>query len=68
MLGADGVGTWCDIATALLQSGAPGEAAVQLVTGLADRPSVATSTLIEVANAAVGELPAAIDSALILPG
>ena len=68
VLGADGVGTWCDIATALLQSGASGEAAVQLVTGLADRPSVAASTLIEVANTAVGELPAAIDSALILPG
>ncbi len=66
VLGADGVGTWCDIATALLQSGAPGASAVQLVTGQADRPSVTESTLMEAANTAIGECPAAIDSALIL--
>ena len=65
ILGADDAGTWQDVAQALAGSGA-GFAPAQLVTGLSGQPSVTTTSLTNVAETEIGNIAAAVDSALIL--
>ncbi len=65
-LGADDVGAWRDVARELQESGVAGNTPADLVANLAERPSVATATLSEVADTPVGSSDATVDSALIL--
>ena len=61
ILGAEGAGTWQDIARRLTAQGTPVDAPAQLVTGLSDRPAAVAILL--------GDAPAvaaAIDAALVV--
>lgn len=69
MLGADGAGSWGDIADALLALGLAPDWPAQVVTQLGGRPALVSGALGSLSDTAAGERPAAIDSALILlPG
>ncbi len=66
VLGADGAGTWRDAAATLTSSDGWASVPARLVLGLTGQPSVATTSLRDIAETTAGENAAAVDSALIL--
>ena len=66
VLGADSAGDWTDIGRALAAAGVAPAAAIRLVTGMANAPQTLETTLSGLAAGSLGQVPASVDSALIL--
>ena len=68
VLGADNAGLWREAAAALAGSGIEPTRAVRHVTNLSGQAIVTTATFWDVLATEIGNLPAAVDSALVLYG
>ena len=66
VLGAEHAGSWGEAAAALVASGIEATRAVRLVANLSGQPTVTAATLQDVLETEIGDVPAAVDSALIL--
>ena len=66
VLGAEHAGSWREAAAALVASGIEAARAVRLIANLSGQPTVTAATLQDVLETEIGDVPAAVDSALIL--
>ena len=66
VLGADHTGSWRDAATELVAAGIDAARSVRCVSNLSGQATVTAATLRDVLDTEIGDVPAAVDSALIL--
>ena len=66
ILGADNAGTWRDAASSLQQAGIPANTPAALLTNMSAQCATAATSLSELIDMPLGDIAAAVDSALVL--